>query len=80
MLNFIRNGELWTNATEEHKQHGGMDPTEFRWISGLHKRHFILSADELCWHFSPVAYKKWQETNQVSKRSMDRIFRDLFLG
>jgi hypothetical protein len=80
MINFIRDGQLWINVTAEHAEHGGMDPTEFYWISGLPKKHFKLSADELCWHFSPVAYKKWQETNKVSKRSMDRIFADLFLG
>ena len=79
-LNFIRNGERWTNVTDEHIEHGGVDPTEFRWTCGLADKHFELNYDERCWYFSPVAYKKWRETNNVDPKSLNRIFRDLFLG
>lgn len=81
MLNFIRDGELWVNVTLEHEENNEtMDPTDFRWSCGLSSKHFHLAYDERSWYFSPRAYKKWKENNELQGKDMTDIFRDLFLG
>ena len=80
MLNFVRNGQVWTNITDEHEQNGGVDPTEFRHTCGLSDKHFELSYEERAWYFSPKATKMWRETNAVDKDRMERRIFGLLWG
>ena len=49
------------NATAIHKcDQDLMDPTEFRWTSGLADKHFSLNYEERSWYFSEKAIKAWK--------------------